>query len=181
MHYRARRIPIVDAAEGVDGQGGIPRDQPEAERAYGLAGARAAAGKDRRDKHGVEAQCVGARDAGARMGGCGLDETRAALAHAAQTGFGPMRAIRTDPSGKRWVGRDEQDEAALAADAREPCACGEPIPRAEMAIDHAPAPRQARGDCSGIRRARRIGHEPRSGKGPPVPGMSRFRKPRGRN
>ena len=87
------------------------------------------------------------------------------MADAAQAGFGPVNTVRADGRCEGGVSRDEQGEAALLADAGEFRAGCVAIGCAEVAVDHAPAPRELCDDCGGIGGALRIGHEPGAGQG----------------
>ena len=62
---------------------------------------------------------MSAGEAGAGVGRSCLDEMGAAMADAAQACLWPVNTVSADGGGEGGVGRDEQDEAALFADAGE--------------------------------------------------------------
>lgn len=91
-----------------------------------------------------------------------------------------MNAVGADTSRESRIGRHQQHETPLPADAGQSRADGEAILRAEVAIDDAETRWQVGRDLFGMARALWIGHEPGAGQGAAIAGAGRLRKPRGR-
>lgn len=113
------------------------------------------------------------------MGGGGLDGVRPPRPLAAQAFFRPVDAVRADAGCESGIGRDEQDEAAPAA---EPCELS-PVDEVNVAMvapDDAEAARQAAHDAKNVRRAGRVGEEEGPGKGAAISRAGRPREARRR-
>lgn len=180
MFHCLRRVAFIDPAERVDGQGRGLGDQPEAQRTHRAGGRRAAAGEDCRKDRSVEAELVGAGEAGAGMGGRGLDEMRAALADAAQADFRPVNAIGSDRGGEGRVRRNEQDKTAKATRTGKRRPDSKAIGGAEMAVDHAPSSRQAWNDGEQVPCPVGVGDKPCAGKDAAILRLRGFCEARGR-
>ena len=124
MSHCACGVGGGDAAEGVDGERCGAGHLPELHDAERFAGAGAAAGEDRRDDHRVNAEACRAGDGAWGMRGGGFDEVGEGEAVAGEARFRPVDAVGADLCGELRVGGDQQDQPALAADAREVSAGG---------------------------------------------------------
>jgi|GEM_PF-5643365 len=157
--HDASDVGGVDPSQCEDRQGCVTRQLAKADGSHGASCTRALAGKDCREEHGVNAQprCAAHRPPG--MGCCGFNDTGRPEAHAPETVFRPVNAVRAYGQRQRRIARHKKDETALPAPPRQPAACLDPVGGSEMAPYHAKAPRQTLNNPGDIRRARRVGEE----------------------